>query len=106
MKVETPFTLPFDVLSMATGDFNGDGKPDLAVAQLKAPGNIDPYCEDAVGVVIFFGSHQEVEPTLEFAGCESAMGSDELLAFDADLDGLDDLIIGDSVALSYGLKHS
>ena len=43
-----------------------------------------------------------MQPTLEFAGCETAMGSDELSAFDANLDGLDDLIIGDAVALSDG----
>ena len=32
MKVETTVSLPFDVRSMATGDFDGDGQPDLAVA--------------------------------------------------------------------------
>ena len=33
LKIETTESLPFDVRSMATGDFDGDGQPDLAIAQ-------------------------------------------------------------------------
>ena len=99
MKVETTFTLPFDVRSMATGDFDGDGQPDLAVAQRKGAGEFDEFCEDSEGIAIFFGGHDEVQPTLEFAGCETSVAADELRVFDADGDGLDDLIVGDQVVL-------
>lgn len=102
MKVETTFTLPFDVRSMATGDFDDDGQPDLAVAQLKDAGEIDAYCDDQEGIVVFFGDHDEVQPTLEFAGCETSMGVGSLRVFDADGDGFDDLIVGDEVGLGDG----
>lgn len=102
MKVEGTLTLPFNVQSMATGDFNGDGEPDLAVASLKDNGDEDDLCGTDEGITIFIGSHKEVEPVMTFTECLTSVPTGDLLVFDANLDGLDDLAVGDHLMLSNG----
>lgn len=102
MKLETSFSLPFNVLSMATGDFDGDGEPDLAVAQAKANGISDPYCGTQQGIVIFFGQHNETQPDLQFGACMLDTPAAELSTVDANADNLADLIVGDQLFLGNG----
>jgi hypothetical protein len=102
MKIETSFPLPFNVLSMATGDFNGDGQPDLAITPDKAVGITDPYCGTQKGVIIFFGFHNETQPDLQFASCVLNTTADELWTLDANSDNLADLIVGNQLLLSNG----
>ena len=101
LKIETTAHLPFDVRSMATGDFDGDGQPDLAVAQnLPAGGSAE--CGANEGTVIYFGFHKEVEPDISYAGCVTSVPSADLTALDANGDGFDDLVIGDELLLGNG----
>jgi hypothetical protein len=101
LKIETTENLPFNVRSMATGDFNGDGQPDLAVAQ-NLPNGGSAECGASEGTVIYFGSHNEVEPGISYAGCVTSVPSADLTALDANGDGLDDLVIGDELMLGNG----
>jgi Big-like domain-containing protein/VCBS repeat protein len=102
MKIETTFPLPFNVSSMATGDFNNDGNPDLAVAQDKTVGVSDPYCGIQQGTVIFLGLHNESEPDLEFSTCLTDTLPNELWTLDANGDNFSDLIVSDQLFLSNG----
>lgn len=101
-NIEKTFLLPFRVLSVVTGDFNGDGNPDLAIAQDKVDGVSDPYCGTQRGTVIFFGSHVDLQPDLQFAACMSDTPPNELWAVDANSDNLTDMIVGDQLFLAKG----
>ena len=101
LKIETTESLPFDVRSMATGDFDGDGQPDLAVAQ-KLPAGGSAECGVSEGTVIYFGFHKEVQPVISYAGCVTSVPAADLTTLDANGDGLDDLVIGDELLLGNG----
>ena len=101
LKIETTFNLPFKARSMATGDFNGDGNPDLAVAQdLPEGGSLE--CGSTEGTVIYFGSHNEIQPDLSYAGCVTSIATGRLATIDANGDAYDDLIIDDQLLLGNG----
>ncbi|MEJ2743578.1 MAG: hypothetical protein P8176_14150, partial [Gammaproteobacteria bacterium] len=59
-------------------------------------------CGSDEGIAIFTGSHNEKEPVMNFADCETSVPAGDLLVFDANLDGFDDLVVGDLLMLSNG----
>jgi hypothetical protein len=68
--------------SLAVGDFNGDGRGDLMVAEAKNFANLQMYLQDAQGNLL---------PSIEIARHQSSSGP--MIATDLDRDGRTDLAI-------------
>jgi len=79
-----PFSLPGTFQGMAVGDFNEDGRRDLAVVGAGAPGN--------VSILLANGESGFAAP--RFLGCGSKLTT-AILAHDFNLDGHLDLVLGD-----------
>lgn len=102
LKVEYEIKLAnLGITAMDTGDFNGDDITDLIVATYKTDGQYDEYCGTTGGVIIFLGDIFEELPIFRLGGCIDSL-SDTLEVIDANADGFDDILAGNTLFVSQG----
>ncbi len=102
MQIESSIALQAQLGWMVSGDFNGDGQTDIAAPIAKPAGASDPYCGRQDGVAVFYGLHNDIQPDLQFAACTPTPAGGRLVVFDANQDGLDDLIVGNQLYIGDG----
>ena len=106
LRLDNTVLVPYGV-GLASGDFNGDGIPDLAVTQDSNKLSRDNYCDPPApgpltpGTMIFLGTGPGTgggAPQFAFKTCLKAPSSylNDAVAGDFNGDGVTDLVVGDN----------